>query len=298
MQSEFSALTDQYDKNKQAMLMLEDSYKMAVASVQHKLENAQDVISELNEKYENSIAVFKSESYTLKKKLDELKSQKSIPELMDNAACFANAPIVIRGQELAEKQKSRILKKDWEELSSAIATYYPDLVKDINGINNVTRQDIQTAFLVILNIRTDDIARLLRVSGQRITNIKSELNLAMFGYDPAQSKQPINTLKAWLQSLGIGAEAIKDMVVPVSQGYMTMNPLVGELEYYTVSPTPWLKFSKSPLWPFEFGNVYMEESREGLRKPLKQGSEKKVDNVHALLDACFCFDLQEGKVNP
>ena len=124
------------------------------------------------------------------------------------------------------------------------------------------------------------------------------VNLAMFGYDPAQSKQPINTLKAWLQSLGIGAEAIKDMVVPVSQGYMTMNPLVGELEYYTVSPTPWLKFSKSPLWPFEFGNVYMEESREGLRKPLKQGSEKKVDNVHALLDACFCFDLQEGKVNP
>ena len=186
LQSEFSALTDQYDKNKQAMLMLEDSYKMAVASVQHKLENAQDVISELNEKYENSIAVFKSESYTLKKKLDELKSQKSIPELMDNAACFANAPIVIRVQELAEKQKSRILKKDWEELSSAIATYYPDLVKDINGINNVTRQDIQTAFLVILNIRTDDIARLLRVSGQRITNIKSELNLALFGMKSAR----------------------------------------------------------------------------------------------------------------
>ena len=186
LQSEFSALTDQYDKNKQAMLILEDSYKMAVASAQHKLENAQDVISELSEKYENSIAVFKSESESLKKKLDELKSQKSIPELMDNAACFANTPIVIRIQELAEKQKSRILKKDWKELSSAIATYYPDLVKDLNNINNVTTKEIQTAFLVALNIRTDDIARLLRVSGQRITNIKSELNLAMFGTKSAR----------------------------------------------------------------------------------------------------------------
>lgn len=183
LQLELSALTDQYDKNKQAMLMLEESYKMAVASVQHKLENAQDVISELNEKYENSIAVFKSESDTL---MDELKSQKSIPELMDNAARFANAPIVIRVQEMAEKQKSRILKKEWEELSSAIATYYPDLVKDLNNINNVTTQDIQTAFLVILNIHTDDIARLLRVSGQRITNIKSELNLALFGMKSAR----------------------------------------------------------------------------------------------------------------
>ena len=186
LQSEFSALTDQYDKNKQAMLILEESYKMAVASAQHELENAQDVISELNEKYENSITLFKSESETLKKKLDELKSQKSIPELMDNAARFANSPIVIRVQELAEKQKSRILKKDWEELSSAVATYYPDLVKDLNNINNVTRQEIQTAFLVIINIRTDDIARLLRVSGQRITNIKSELNQALFGTKSAR----------------------------------------------------------------------------------------------------------------
>lgn len=106
--------------------------------------------------------------------------------LMDNAASFANVPIVKKIQELAEKQKSRILKRDWEELSSVIATYYPDMVKDINNINNVTTQEIQTAFLVILNIRTDDIARLLRVSGQRITNIKSELNLALFGTKSAR----------------------------------------------------------------------------------------------------------------
>ena len=80
-----------------------------------------------------------------------------------------------------------MLKRDWEELSSVIANYFPDLVNDINHVQNVTPQEMQVAFLVILNIRTDDIARMLQVSGQRITNIKSGLNLALFGTKSART---------------------------------------------------------------------------------------------------------------
>lgn len=169
------------------MLLLEESYKMTVASVQHKLENAQEVISALNGKYERSIALFKAETDALKKKLSEMKNQKAIPELIDNAECFANSSIVLRVQELAEKQGAHILKRDWEELSAAFATHYPNLVKELYDINNVTTQEIRTAFLVVLSIRTDDIARLLQVSGQRVTNIKSELNLALFGTKSART---------------------------------------------------------------------------------------------------------------
>lgn len=122
------------------------------------------------------------------------------------------------------------------------------------------------------------------------------VNLMMFGYDPAQSKQPINTLKAWLQSLGIDQLSIKDMVVPVSQSYMTFNPLIGELEYMTIGEDPWLRFSESPLWPWCFGNCQVVETKEGLRKLLKSGSENKVDPVHALVDALYTFDLSEGRM--
>ena len=187
LESEFKDVTEQYNKNKQAVLLLEESYKMTVASVQHRLENAQEVISELNGKYERSIALFKDETDALKKKLSEMNSQKSISELIDDAECFANSSIVLRVRELVEKQRAHIQKRDWEELSAAFATYYPNLVKDLYDINNVTTQEIQTAFLVVLSIRTDDIARLLQVSGQRITNIKSELNLALFGTKSART---------------------------------------------------------------------------------------------------------------
>lgn len=122
------------------------------------------------------------------------------------------------------------------------------------------------------------------------------VNLTMFGFDPAQSKQPINTLKAWLQSLGIDMASIQNMVIPVSQNYMTTNPLVGELEYMTIGAEPWLRFSNSPLWPWCFGNCQVVESKENLRKLLKSGAENKVDPVHALMDALYCFDLSEGRL--
>ena len=122
------------------------------------------------------------------------------------------------------------------------------------------------------------------------------VNLCYFGYDPAQSKYPINMLRAWLLTLGIDGAAVQEMVVPVAQTYMVFNGLIGELEYMLLEKEPWLHLSMSPLWSWEVGNVKIEESREGNRKILKSGVNSKVDNIHALVDALYCFDLSEGKM--
>ena len=128
-----------------------------------------------------------------------------------------------------------------------------------------------------------------------IAKSEAGINLVMFGFDPAQSKRPINTIKAWLQTLGMDANTIHAMVVPVSQTFMVFNGLIGELEYMMLSPEPWLEFSNSPLWPWQFQNARIEESSAGLRKVLKSTPSNKVDSIHALVDALHCFDLSEGK---
>lgn len=121
------------------------------------------------------------------------------------------------------------------------------------------------------------------------------VNLYAFGYDPAQSKLPINTIKAWLQTLGLNAEVIKQMVVPVPQTFMVFNGLIGEVEYYIQNGEPWLQFSNNPMWPWQFGNCRVEEVHE-LRKLLKAAPNEKIDNIHALIDAFYCFDLSEGRI--
>ena len=123
------------------------------------------------------------------------------------------------------------------------------------------------------------------------------INLWLFGYDPAQSKDPINNIKAWLQSSGLYADTIKSMVVPVAQNFMTMNQILLRLEYMTLATEPWLRYSPSPLWPWMAGNASVTTSRDDtLRKIVKTSEHTKVDCLHALLDALFCFDLSEGRI--
>lgn len=137
------------------------------------------------------------------------------------------------------------------------------------------------------------------------------LNLYMFGYDPAQSIQPINTIKAWLQSLGIDAATIKRMVVPVPQSFVAMNGLIQKIEWLLLgqeyntetggvsftNDTPFLRLSNSPLWPWGFQNAKIEISSSELRAVRKSTHHAKIDMIHALLDACYVFDLSEGTIN-
>ena len=135
---------------------------------------------------------------------------------------------------------------------------------------------------------------------------QSGVNIVSFGYDPAQSIQPINQLKAWLQTLFQRtdvspkelADVIQRMVIPVSQTSMTQNPRIGELEHMILEKEPWLTFSASPLWPFCFGCCACELNSSDLRRIVKGGgpSSHKIDPIHGLLDALYGFDLSEGRI--
>jgi phage terminase large subunit-like protein len=132
--------------------------------------------------------------------------------------------------------------------------------------------------------------------GQLIVDPAQQIDMALFGYDPAQSIQPINQLKAWLQSLGIDAQGIKRMVIPVPQTFVATNGVIQEVEYMLLTDHPWLNLSASPAWPWMFQNCKIETSPNELQKVLKSGEHAKVDGIHALLDAVYGFDLSEGQV--
>lgn len=130
------------------------------------------------------------------------------------------------------------------------------------------------------------------------------VDIVAFGYDPAKSRQPINQLKAWLQTLfmqnGSAADVsniIKQMVVPVSQTSMTQNPVILHLEDMILDADPWLTFSQNPMWPWQFGNCALEVCRGDLRRVCKGGTANgKIDNVAALVNATYLFDMTENKI--
>ena len=134
------------------------------------------------------------------------------------------------------------------------------------------------------------------------------IDIVSFSYDPAQSAQPINQLKAWLQTLFQSrkdvspkelAEVINKMVIPVPQTSMVQNPRIAELEHMILEKEPWLEFSMNPMWPWQFGNTACETSSSDLRRLCKAGPQPthKMDNVAALVDALYGFDLSENRIS-
>lgn len=144
---------------------------------------------------------------------------------------------------------------------------------------------------------------------ERVAQLTQQgINIVSFGYDPAQSAQPINQLKAWLQTLfqkrqgGSASDiaaAVQQMVVSVSQSSMTQTPRIAELEFMILDADPWLRFSANPMWPWQFGNCAIEKNdKVNLRRVVKGGprATHKMDNVAALIDTLYLFDLKEGRI--
>ena len=121
------------------------------------------------------------------------------------------------------------------------------------------------------------------------------INMVLFGYDPAQSIDPINNLKAWLQSLGIEPKTILSMVVPVRQHALAQNPSILELETLIKAPEQFIHFSNNPMWPWLFTNA-LTEKKNDLRRLTKGKPQDKIDPVAALINCVYLFDLFNGNI--
>lgn len=75
---------------------------------------------------------------------------------------------------------------------------------------------------------------------------------------------------------------------------MEYNTETGGWSFSNFSPPLFL--SNSPLWPWGFGNAKVEISSSELRAIRKTNHHTKIDMIHALLDACYVFDLREGQI--
>ena len=153
------------------------------------------------------------------------------------------------------------------------------------------------------------IAQLAYESNEQgdIDFMRPRLNFHSFGYDPAQSIDPINQLKAWLQTALLHrspdaspkdlADIIQAMVIPVSQSSMSQTPIIGHLETLILNNPPLIQFSSSPLWSWCFGNCAVEITNSDLRRIVKgNGHQNKIDVVAALEDAMHLFDVAESRI--
>ena len=125
--------------------------------------------------------------------------------------------------------------------------------------------------------------------------IKKGVQFMYFGYDKYQSKDPINTLKAYFQS-ALKIPNPEPYIQVVSQLNSEFNAPTDDLYAAMFAPVPFISFSPNPLWPWCFGNCALEIDNRENKRPVKANNSDscKIDPVQAIIMALDLYERYEG----
>ena len=201
LKSDYAEATKQYNENLHAIHLMEDAHKQVINIIQQELlhaknesskyeeryQKAQTAITDINNQYEADILELKAENERLQEAINHLKQYKDLSPFVENSQSFFASDIVRRISQKAEKYDYSITDDEWNEFLATGRIHFPALFSDLNTLEGITLQKMRACFLTILPLRVSDLANILGVPPQRLSNLKSELNEVLFGESTARS---------------------------------------------------------------------------------------------------------------
>ena len=156
-------------------------------------EESQKEVVEINRHYSELMDVHRQEIERLKHKIENLSKQGGISVNVTRKSDFISQPIIQKVFRLTQTPLGALSNSEWEQLIKVYSEYYPELVHDLQQNPQMTKQCIHACLLFALNLRSGDIANILKLNIQRVSNLKSDINAALFNDHSA--KNLINNLK-------------------------------------------------------------------------------------------------------
>lgn len=196
----FYEALDNYHQKLNQLNLLETSHKIVIELVSkdlkaskdetdkyHKeLEEAQREIAEFSTIHKQSVMQLEEEIARQKQIINELRRKSEIAANLKKADNFKACEIVTWISHQARKNKFDITDYDKKILVKEFATCYPTLYDDLHT-SGVKQNGILVCILVLLKFREKDIASFLHLKRTGISNIKSEVNLALFNEKSSRS---------------------------------------------------------------------------------------------------------------
>ena len=193
LKKEFVDATDEYEENLHELQLLESTHQQVIATIQQELTEAQgensdyrekyvkarQTISQINHDYESEKSRLTEENEALQKRIDELQKNDVISKYLSISESFAKETIVKRIREIADSRVTTVSEEEWNELAKVFGNNFPALFHDLSQ-QGIAPQHIRVCFLTALGISGDEQANMMKTTKQRISNIKSVLNKALF----------------------------------------------------------------------------------------------------------------------
>lgn len=151
-----------------------------------KYEETQLKINEINALHDQNILLMKEEISSMKSRIEELQRKLGIAGSHHKTEDFMNSEIVRWISYQVKHQKFEMSEYDKTILQKEFAKSYPTLIDDLHTAG-IKENGIIVCILLTLKLREKDISNLLHLSDTGVSNLKSEINLALFNVKSSRS---------------------------------------------------------------------------------------------------------------
>ena len=99
---------------------------------------------------------------------------------------YFNHDVVLRSIRIANDPRQFLTEKAFDDLLNVTYEHFPVVQQEFEQVKVLKPQMKRVCLLSILDIHVDDIGRLMKVSPQRITNLRADLSLILFNKKSAR----------------------------------------------------------------------------------------------------------------
>ena len=178
----YISLLEQTHKNVMRLLKDElETTKTEADRCQSLYEESKKEIAKINRQYDELTNSYRSETERLKAKIDTLSRKGGISQNISRKLDLTSHPVIQKLLRHPNNPQEEIKDKDWEQLVNIYCEYYPELVHDLQHCSHITRQGFHACLLFALDIRPGEVANILGLNIQRVSNLRSEINRSLFG---------------------------------------------------------------------------------------------------------------------
>ncbi len=142
---------------------------------------------------DNDLSAYKvqkqEELNELQQQLSQFQKEHGDFQQIERFEALKQSPIIeTLNERLKPTAKSNILtEKEWDALIDTFWQYMPSLTLFLEDKQTLTPLELHTTILTRLNFRTDDIALLLNISKQHVSNLKGSANKKLFSDGSART---------------------------------------------------------------------------------------------------------------
>ena len=180
LQREYEEAKSNYNKTKKQLQLLDQKHKIVLDSIQKGNAPSQETINMLNAQHEDEKKHLTLQLQAYTERVEQLERHLNISQYAKSSIPFLNLGIVKRIRIYAKNNHRQLSENDLRTLADAVRDCFPDLITDMEGSPSVTPLAKNVCLLTLLNLKPGEIVNLLGISSSQVSNLRKEINMALF----------------------------------------------------------------------------------------------------------------------